>query len=236
MKLKEKLKGYGFALLEVFFPRRCVTCNALLNDWEEGMCLRCNMDLPRTNYHLHRENELEEMLADRLDLVHATSYFFYSRGGKYSKLLHELKYEDRSDLGPILGRMMASEIKASSNFFDGIDVIVPVPLHKRKQLQRGYNQSTQLAKGVSQVTGIPIEEKAVKRIRQTESQTKKSARERLTNLDEAFSLENEDALHGKHVLIIDDVLTTGATTIACAKAAMQAGDVRISILTLAKAG
>ena len=145
-----------------------------------------------------------------------------------------MKYGGRKDLGEVMGRFMAAELSATG-FFSDVDVIVPVPLHPRKQKMRGYNQSECIARGVSAVTGIPVDTASVARMRHTETQTRKSSYERWENVDGIFCLRRADAFARKHVLIIDDVLTTGATTTACADALKEVEGVRISVLTLAVA-
>lgn len=202
---------------------------------EEAICTRCNIDMPRTNYHKVKDNLVERMFWGRIPLERATSYFFYRKGSDFRKILHQFKYGGRKDLGAIMGRFMAAELSATG-FFNGVDVIIPVPLHPAKQRARGYNQSEWIARGVAQVTGIPIDATSVVREKQTDTQTRKSAYERWENVEGIFSLRHPECFTGKHILIIDDVLTTGATTIACADVFGEVEGVRISVLTLAVAG
>ena len=174
------------------------------------------------------------MFWGKIPLEHATSCFFYHKGSDFRRILHQLKYGGRKDLGEVMGRFMAEELSATG-FFSDVDIIVPVPLHPRKQKMRGYNQSECIARGVSAVTGIPVDTASVARMRHTETQTRKSSYERWENVDGIFCLRCTDAFARKHVLIIDDVLTTGATTTACADALKGVEGVRISVLTLAVA-
>ena len=173
--------------------------------------------MPRTNYHLREDNSVERMFWGKIPLERGTSFFYYHKGSDFRHILHQLKYGGRKDLGEIMGRFMAAEL-AATGFFRGIDVIIPVPLHPRKQKLRGYNQSECIARGVSAVTGIPIDVSSVLRRRHTETQTRKSAYERWENVDGIFLLRYPERFVGKHILIVDDVLTTGATTTACADA------------------
>ena len=136
------------------------------------------MNMPRTNYHLREDNSVERMFWGKIPLERGTSFFYYHKGSDFRHILHQLKYGGRKDLGEIMGRFMAAEL-AATGFFRGIDVIIPVPLHPRKQKLRGYNQSECIARGVSAVTGIPIDVSSVLRRRHTETQTRKSAYERL---------------------------------------------------------
>ena len=216
--MKNIVKTWFFSFVHLFFPRQCAVCGAILQEGEEGICMKCNMDMPRTNYHLRKDNPVERMFWGKIPLEHATSCFFYHKGSDFRRILHQLKYGGRKDLGEVMGRFMAA-----------------VPLHPRKQKMRGYNQSECIARGVSAVTGIPVDTASVARMRHTETQTRKSSYERWENVDGIFCLRRADAFARKHVLIIDDVLTTGATTTACADALKEVEGVRISVLTLAVA-
>ena len=193
----------------LLFPRCCVVCGAPLSKEEECLCIRCNMNLPRTGFHLRK-------------------------GSDFRRILHLLKYSGYKELGEVMGRYMAAEL-ISCGFFDHVDVIVPVPLHKKKQKLRGYNQREWIARGISSVTGIPLNAKSVIREKNTETQTRKSTFERSENVEGIFKLCDVACFQGKHVLIIDDVLTTGSTTVACASTLFEVEGVRISVLTLAVA-
>lgn len=222
------------SFLHLFFPRCCVVCGNPLQEGEEVLCLRCNMDMPRTDFHLLKDNPVERMFWGKVPLERAAVYFFYQKGSAYRHLLYKLKYEGRKDVGETMGRFMAEELK-KAGFFQGIDVVVPVPLHPRKLRKRGYNQSEYIARGVASVTGIAVDSSSVARIRETDSQTRKSAYERWENVKGIFRLSAPERFVGKHVLIVDDVLTTGATTTACADAFAEVEGIRISVLALAVA-
>lgn len=209
-------------------------CGIALHESEEVMCLKCNMEMPRTNYHLQEYNLVERAFWGKFPLGRATSYFFYHKGDAYTHILHQLKYGGRKDIGEAMGRMMATELM-EAGFFEGIDVLLPIPLHPSKQRRRGYNQSECIARGVSAVTGIPVDVVSVARIKDTESQTHKSMFQRWDNVAGIFVLRDASAFRNRHVLIIDDVLTTGATTTACADALEGVEGLCVSILTLAVA-
>lgn len=230
-----KTSTWLLSLVHLFFPRQCVVCGASLREGEEAVCMKCNAEMPRTGYHLREDNPVERMFWGKVPLEHATSYFFYHKGSDFRRIVHLLKYGGRRDLGEVMGRFMAAELLVAG-FFDGVDVIVPVPLHPHRQRERGYNQSECIARGVSVVTAIPVDAAAVLRTKHTETQTRKSSCERWENVKGIFSLCRAEAFAGKHVLIIDDVLTTGATVTACADAFRGVEGVRVSILTLAVAG
>lgn len=228
------LKTWFLSFLHLIYPHQCAVCGGLLLDGEEGICIKCNMDMPRTNYHRWKDNPVERMFWGKFPFERATSYFFYHKGGDFPRIVHLLKYDGRQDLGDIMGRFMAAEL-LDSGFFRDVDVIVPVPLHPRKQQLRGYNQSECIARGIISVTGIPLDVSSVIRSKHTDTQTRKSAIERWDNVDGIFRLLHPERFTGKHILLVDDVLTTGATTTACADAFKEVEGIRISILTLAVA-
>lgn len=229
------VKTWLLSLVRLVIPCHCAVCGNVLEECEEVLCMKCDIGLPRTDYHRQPDNRMERELWGKMPLVRASAYFFYQHGGTYARILHLLKYNGRKDYAFILGKRVAAEL-LPSGFFEGMDVILPVPLHPRKQQSRGYNQSECFAQGLSAVTGIPVEAKAVTRDKDTESQTHKSVMERQENVAGIFTLHRPEAFTGKHVLIVDDVFTTGATVTACADALEGVEGLRISVLTLALAG
>lgn len=194
--------------------------------------MKCNLHLPRTNYHLHAyENEMARLFWGQIPVERATAFFYYEAHAETANVLYELKYKNHPEIGEVFGRMFAREIR-TAGFFDGIDCIVPVPLARKRLRQRGYNQSMEIARGVSQITGLPVYGEVVRRNVFEGSQTSLGRWDRHTNVDQVFELMDGDTIHGQHLLLIDDVVTTGATVIACAKELIKAGDVKISILAL----
>lgn len=234
MKHTLLIKDWLYSFISLLFPRCCVVCGRSLAKGEECICAMCNINLPRTNYHLQKDNQVEQLFWGKIPLERATSFFFYRKGSDFRQILHQLKYGGQKEIGAIMGRYMASELTVSG-FFEGIDVIIPVPLHKRKQRIRGYNQSEWIARGISAVTGIYIDTEVIVRRKHTDTQTRKSTFERWENVDGIFELHHAESLKGKHLLVVDDVLTTGATTVACASRLVEIEGVRISLLTLAVA-
>lgn len=228
------MKKWMRAFFLLFYPPCCTVCQGPLRESEVCICFKCNLHLPRTNYHLRKNNPIEEIFWGRIPIVRASSFFFYSRKSRYTHILHQLKYKGQKELGHDMGRIMANEIK-DSNFFDSIDTIIPVPLHVLKEKKRSYNQSAWIAKGVSEITNIVLDTTSVTKIKHTSSQTDKSRSARIENVHGVFSLSNPEKFIDKHVLIIDDVLTTGATMEACASVFYKTPGVKISILTLAAA-
>lgn len=234
MKHTLLIKDWLGSFLSLFFPRYCIVCGRTLAKGEECLCTMCNINLPRTDYHLRKDNPVEKMFWGKIPLERATSFFFYRKGSDFRQILHQLKYGGQKGIGAIMGRYMAAEL-LESGFFEGVDVILPVPLHKKKQQIRGYNQSEWIARGIAAVTGISIDTESVMRRKNTETQTRKSFLERWENVEGIFELNHAESLIGKHILIVDDVLTTGATTVECASCLTDIEGIRISILTLAMA-
>lgn len=219
---------------DLFFPRYCVVCGERLPKGEEFLCFECFSGLPRTQMSSRISNLMEKNLWGKFRIERANAFMYYTKGGDSSKLLYELKYRGNFRLGVYLGRCMAAEM-LPTGFFEGIDYIMPVPLHERRRKQRGYNQSEKLAEGISRLTGIPLSKDLMIRLRQTETQTRKGNYERWMNVKDVFECPSPGQLEGKHILLVDDVMTTGATLVACADALSGIPRLRISVLTLALA-
>lgn len=219
-------------LLDLISPRLCVICGHRLSVTEEVICSKCNLHLPRTFFQQDPyENVMAKLFWGQIPVERAAALFYFEAHAETANIIYELKYRNHPEIGEVMGRMMARELQ-STGFFDGIDAIVPVPLAKKRQRQRGYNQSVEIARGVSAVTDLPIYNKVVRRTVFEGSQTNKGRWERNENVEKVFELADDDNIDGKHLLIIDDVVTTGATVIACAKELVRAGDVKVSVLAL----
>lgn len=196
--------------------------------------MSCYYRLPRTNFHTDRENRVEKRFFGKIPVEEASALFYFNKGSDFRHLIHLLKYKDRQDVGEALGRMAGRELITNGTFKD-IDCIVPIPLHTKKERKRGYNQAECIAKGLSEILGKPVELEGVKRVKANKTQTKKSVLQRWQNVQEIFELKNMEQIEGKHILLVDDVLTTGATMEACAITLLRANGVRISLFTLAVA-
>ncbi len=222
-------------MLDFFFPRFCAACGRRLTEAEKHLCCGCIRGLPRTNYHLMEISPLEQVFWGQVPIERATAMFFYN-STKTNNVIYQLKYLNNPKAGMYVAQLMASEI-ADSGFFQDIDIIVPVPLSWRKKLIRGYNQCDWIAKGISKQTGIPIVFDAIKRAKHNTTQTVLDHQHRWDNVNNIFRLAKAELVAGKHILIVDDVITTGATTISCMKELMKAGKgTRFSVLSIAKAG
>lgn len=220
--------------LRLVFPETCEICGKKLIDSEQVICLHCLYKLPRTDFHKDRDNKVELRFRGKFPIEAASSYFYFNKGSEFRHLIHQLKYNDQKEIGQILGRHAALELLRAGIFSD-IDCIVPIPLHKKRERERGYNQAEWIAKGLSEVLKIPIETDSVCRIKPTKTQTRKSVLDRWINVQKIFSLADTETIRGKHVLIVDDVLTTGATIESCATTLLKIEGVKISVFTLAVA-
>ena len=214
-------------------PRKYVTNS--LRQGEHLICTDCMLDLPKIYLHNKEHNPTEKHFVGQVPFVHATSFFNYQKHTKYTHLVHKLKYQHRDDIGIWLGEMFAIALQ-NSGFLDGIDAIVPVPLHPRRERKRGYNQSSVLAHGIANITHIDVIDGAVIRKVHTKTQTRKNKEERLQNVQGIFLVANPALLENKHVLILDDVITTGATCLSCAETVLKESNVKaISIASIALA-
>ena len=207
-------------------------CGKRLLQGEEHLCLDCLCALPRIRFYSLGNNEMAKLLWGKMPIERASAFLYYSKGGDVRELLYQLKYYGNQEIGHFLGRCMAKEL-LSSGFFDGIEGIVPVPLHDKKRKSRGYNQSELLSEGISYATNIPVWSNVLRRKLYTETQTRKGNYERWNNVSDVFECVADANFSGKHILLVDDVLTTGATLVACADALKGIEGMRISVLTLA---
>lgn len=197
-------------LLDLIVPRLCAVCGTTLIEGEDVMCLGCRATLPVTNIHLKQSNDIQyRLISLKAPLCRCTSYFYYHKENQYAKLIHDAKYHGRPRIGRVLAREHSAKLLADG-FFDGIDAIAPIPLHFIKHLRRTYNQSEEIARGISDVTGLPIIDN-LKAARYHATQTRKSAAERKINASGSFKVTRKEEIEGLHLLIVDDVITTGAT-------------------------
>lgn len=215
--------------IDFILPRHCAVCGEVLSRGEQEICLNCLLALPLIDDD--HCAEIEKLFWGIVPVERAASYFYYRKGSPYINLLHRLKYKNRPQIGVLLAKNAATEL-LPKGFFDGVELIIPLPLSKKKEHSRGYNQCDYIAEGISQVTGIPIGRGCVARTKANETQTHKNREERWKNVEGIFAVSNPDAVRGKHVLLIDDVLTTGATIADCARALVAVG-CRVTIFTLA---
>jgi ComF family protein len=219
-------------LLSLLLPRSCPACSRILKDWEECLCLVCLGKLPVTRFHEEPANKMAEMFWGRVRLTQAIAWFYFRKGSIYQDVLHHLKYNDRPDIGHLLGRQYGYELKKSEAFLKP-DLLVPVPLNPKKLRTRGYNQSDAIARGLSEGLKIPMDRTLLTRPVQTATQTRKSRYDRYLNVSGKFRVTCTDLIENKHILIIDDVITTGATLEACAEELLKTPGVTVSVAALA---
>ncbi|MCM1108962.1 MAG: ComF family protein [Clostridium sp.] len=222
------------SVCDFIFPRTCLTCGRRLALSEKHVCACCLLKLPYVHTRTYEDNIVTRSFWGFLPVEKGTSMFYYHRDSAYRFILHALKYQDMPEVAYDMGIYWSNQI-AHKGFFDGVDLLVPLPLSARRKRQRGYNQSEYIARGVSAITGIPVETKAIIRAIATPTQTHLSKLERHNNVRNIFRIVHPESLTGKHILLIDDVLTTGASLISCGQAIRSAcPGIRISIFTLAK--
>jgi ComF family protein len=228
------LKDWLFDFKFLIFPEFCLGCNALLIKEEKKICITCRHDLPAIDLKLNNSDFLNLVFYGRVTLQESASLLYFRKSGKVQNIIHNLKYHGREDVGILLANWFGFELLEEKRF-QTIDAIVPVPLHKKKLRQRGYNQLTTFGKRLSEIYQKPYVEDVLVRKYANTSQTFKDAFSRWMNVKEIFDVQNPEKLTNKHVLLIDDVVTTGATLEACALSLQKIPGVKISILTMAKA-
>lgn len=228
------LAGILDDFLSLLFPRTCYGCGNYLVRNEYLICTECHAVIPRTNYHLLENNPVEQLFWGRCRINRAAAFSYYNKGSRIRKLIHNLKYKGIRELGPELGSIYGSSLK-SSDFLTGIDFIIPVPLHHSRKRSRGYNQSEAIAEGLSSATGIPVEKDVLVRASRSQTQTKRSRYERWTNVQGIFRVINPEVIRDRHILLIDDVITTGSTIEACVNELLTCEGVRVSVVSLAYA-
>jgi ComF family protein len=230
----KNLRKLSNQIFSLFYPNLCAGCHNDLVNHEKTICLSCWETLPKTNFHTREKNPIEQKFWGKINIQHATSFYYFNKEGCLQEILHALKYRKQFEVGVLLGQKMGVDLSYASWIKD-IDVIIPIPLSKEKMRFRGYNQSESIAQGLSTVLNIPINTVAVSRTKNTESQTNKNISERFENVKDAFAVVDKEKLQNKHVLLIDDVLTTGATLEACAREVLTIENCKISIATIAYA-
>lgn len=219
-------------LLNLFFPQVCLACTSYLSDNETYVCTFCRNELPTTNFHSQADNAVAKRLYGRLNFEHATSLLWFNKKGKVQHLLHNLKYKNHEEIGVFLGKWLGEELKDSNQYSD-IDVVVPVPLHKSRLRKRGYNQVDKFGREIATSLGIAYNCQSLIKTKATSTQVFKDRLKRLLTHEADFSLAEHDSLRGKHILLVDDIITTGATIEACANQLFKIEGVKVSIASMA---
>ncbi|MGL5262804.1 MAG: ComF family protein [Bacteroides sp.] len=223
-----------YALIDLFFPPSCVVCHHSLKQQEQYICMHCLCKLPYTRLSLSEPNPADQKFWGLCSIEKVFALIYYEKGSPFNHLIHALKYKNQAKIGLILGSLIAQNLPSS--FFSTIDEIIPLPIHPEKQKIRGYNQAEWIAKGIQQKTSLPIRTDRVYKVIHNSSQTDKGVYERRVNVQNVYqAAQSIGELENKHVLLVDDVLTTGATLCSCCETLQQAVLVKISILTFALA-
>lgn len=220
------------SIINLFFPKVCYACHNLLNDNEDTICMDCRHDLPITNFHFDNNDSVAKVLYGRAKIENGTALFRFEKKGNVQRLIHNLKYKDHEHIGFILGNWLGGELKTLESY-KNIDVVIPVPLHKNKLKKRGYNQVALFGQQVAEALNVDYLDDVLVKVTNTKSQVNKKRLARWTNSDELFTLKNIEAIDNKHILVVDDIITTGATLEACISVLNQAKNIKISIATMA---
>lgn len=229
-----KILEYFEDFLNLIFLDQCLVCGNLLYKYEEILCFKCLYNLPRTDYCKFYDNPITDLFAGRIKIERATALFYFQKASEFRKLLHMLKYKNKPEIGVFLGKELGALMLNSGNF-GNIDIIIPVPLHIKREKQRGYNQSYMIGLGISKIMKISLNKDLLLRNEYTTTQTKMKKEERWANVSGKFIVSDIEKLKNKHVLLVDDVVTTGSTLIACGEELLKIPGLRLSIAVLAKA-
>ena len=227
-------RGYFADFVALLFPQLCPACGKSLMANEHIICTGCTFSLPLTNFHLQPDNIVARQFWGKIEVQAAYALYYFTKGGKIQNLMHHFKYRNMPQIGNLLGNMAGGQLVKNDVFYS-VEMIIPVPLHKSRLRQRGYNQSARFADGLAQKLNASVEANNLVRLKATETQTHKSRFLRFENMQEVFAVKQPDRLQNKHILLVDDVVTTGSTLEACAIQLLKIPGVRLSIATIAYA-
>lgn len=219
-------------LINLLFPKLCMGCNSLLLNNEEIICSECNHYLPYTNHHILENNDTTKKFYGIIPIEFSASMLYFHQKGIIQNMIHNLKYKNRQEVGTLLGKWYAKDLK-SVDKIKTISEIIPVPLHKKRLEERGYNQITTFCEALSNELKIPYNPNLLYRSRYSKTQTKKDKENRKDIVNSLFDVNFIEADHNKHFLLVDDVMTSGATLEACAKALLKIPNCKVSIVTIA---
>lgn len=220
------------SLINLFFPKICHACLHVLSDNEDTICTHCRHDLPVTNFHFNNNEAILKVLYGRAKIENGTALFRFEKKSIVQRLIHNLKYKGHEDIGFLLGNWLGGELKTITNYHT-VDLVIPVPLHKNKLKQRGYNQVTKFGEQIAQALDVDYMDNILVKITNTKSQINKKRLARWNASNTLFTIQNKAAIANKHILLVDDIITTGATLEACINVLNQSVNVKISIATMA---
>ena len=231
--LKDNLSGtYLQCFAELFYPKICIECNRSLWEDEKVLCHVCNSDLPRCEFSFYPDNRAEALFKGRVEIQLVSSLLYFKKKGMVQRMMHALKYQGREDVGRYIGSMLGAEIRKSKRFAS-VDLILPVPLHPKKKRARGYNQVSEFAHCLSELLEVPVLEDALLRKKSGRSQTQKSRIARNRSLEDSFVIRDFKVLINKHILVVDDIITSGATMEMCARRILEVQGTRVSLASMA---
>jgi ComF family protein len=228
------LRAYLADFAALLFPELCPACQASLVAGEHILCSDCRFNLPFTNFHQQPANIVAQQFWGKINIEAAYALYYFHKGGKIQNLMHHFKYKGMLQIGNLLGSIAGAQL-ASNNVFNTADVIIPVPLHKRRLRERGYNQSACFAYGLAEKLNAVVDEHSLVRTVATKTQTQRSRFARFENMQNVFAVKDPAALEGKHVLLVDDIVTTGSTLEACGAELLKVAGLKLSIATIAYA-
>lgn len=224
--------SFLYDFFSLIYPDVCMACGKPLFRHENCVCSICLHHLPVTDFHLYKDNPVSQLFWGKIQIESAASFLYFNKGGKVQHLIHQLKYKDQKQVGTYIGNLYGNLLKKSI-LFNNVDTVIPVPLHPKKQRQRGYNQSDFFAMGLAGSMNIVLDKTTLYRTKASESQTKKSRYGRFQNVSSIFALKEREILNGKHILLVDDVITTGSTIESCVTTLQQVPKIKISIASIA---
>lgn len=220
--------------INLTYPHLCCACNKPLYKYERLLCTYCKYHLPKTGFHFEKDNPVSRQFWGKTDVFSATAFYYFSKGGRVQQLLHNLKYNGKKEVGREVGKMFGVELK-DSPLFKTVNCVIPVPLHESKKKKRGYNQSDFIADGIAEGMDVLSEKEILFKETATSTQTKKSAFDRWLNVESVFNVREPDKISGKHVLLVDDVITTGSTFASCTDTILAVSGTKVSIAAIAVA-
>lgn len=220
------------ALINLFFPKVCYACLNVLADNQNTICTSCRHTLPITNFHFNNDDTVAKALYGRAKIEQGTALFRFEKKGPVQQLIHGLKYRGYENIGLVLGNWLGGELKTIPEY-QNIDMVIPVPLHKKKLKKRGYNQVAKFGQQIAQQLGASYSDDILLKVSNTKSQTTKQRFARWQDSNTLFTLNNPASINNKHILLVDDIITTGATMEACIKILIQANNVKVSLACMA---
>ena len=218
--------------ISLIFPRLCLACESSLYKYERTICSDCRYHLPKTNFHLEADNPVAQLFWGKAPIHSAMAFYHFSKGGKVQHLIHQLKYKGQKEVGITIGNFLGTEL-SKAPLFETVNYIVPVPLHPKRMKTRGYNQSEMIGIGIAETMNVELDTNVLYRTFASETQTKKSRYHRWENVKEIFAVRNTEKFENQHILLIDDVITTGATIEACVNELINIKGIKVSIACLA---